>query len=329
MEKARIQVLIPTWNNVKEIDETIASVWQQDYDKDSIWITVVDLESQDGTYEKLMEYDRYHFGVYRMERPYEERLIISYAAKWVNAVRPGGAYSFMLVLYPGELLYPDCLKKCAEAFIKYQYLKPSMVICEADIINANGSIRKQKPLYETERIIDGKTEMTEYMNKGYQHQIFEMRSGFGTGKYKANGENNEGRYWNKAARANHEMYAIYLPDVLVCTKEINYKDELEEILHRWEAIISMIRFYESKYGQAFDTAYASAAKRNVAEYALWRCYKLYCNGGRKKDIEDCFMISGIIQAEICETDIYRKLKSLLQGEEQILPEIREYFEAAG
>lgn len=328
MEKARIQVLIPAWNNADDIEATISSVWQQDYDNDSIWITAVDFGSEDGTYEKLMKYDKYHFGVYRMERPYEERLIVSYAMRQANEARPGGAYSYVILLYPGEILYPDCLRKCTEACLKYQYLRPSMVICETDIKMADGSVREQKPLYEAERIIDGKTEMTEFMNKGYQHQIFEMKNGFGTGKYKANGENNEARFWNKAARGNHEMYAVYLPDVLACTKEINYKDELEEILHRWEAIISMIRFYESKYDNAFDTAYAAMAKKNVAEYALWRCYKLYCSGGTGKDMEDCFMISGVILPEICNCDIYRKMERLLRGEEQALPEIRDYFEAA-
>lgn len=326
MDMVRIQVIIPTYNNVHEIDRTIASVWEQDYAKENIWITVVDFSSDDGTFEKLLTYDQYHFGFYQLENPGNERLEVSYAARPVNFTRPGGTYSIMLVLYPGEYLYPGCLKKCADAFLRHRGLKPAMVICEADIMEENGRIRQQKPLYETERIIDGRTEMVEYVNKGYQHQIFGVRNGYGIGRYKANGEMNECRFWNKCARSNNEQYAVYLPEALVCTKERNYTDELEEILHRWEAIISMIRFFESKYGVEFDREYASTAKENLAKYALWRSYKLYRQGGSSKETEDCCMISGVIMPEIKETGLYEKMDRLIKTQDkEVLEELEQFF----
>lgn len=331
MEKARIEVFIPTLNNVDEIDKTIESVWNQNYDNDSIWITAVDFESEDGTYEKLLSYDRYHFGVYQLENPHNRRLMVAYAARKAAIGRPGGAYSFMVLLYPGEILYPDCLRKCADAYIKYQYRRPSMVICEADIIDENGVIRKQKPLYGEERIMDGYTEMKEYVTKGYQHQIFMMKGGFATGKYKGYGEMNESRFWNKAARANNEAYPIYLPEALACTKEINYyEDELEEILYRWEAIASVIKSYESLYEQSFHEGYEYTAMMNVAEYALWRSYKLYSRGGKRKDIEDCFLISSVVMPDIESSQIHQWMEQLVMGgDTRILSAIQEYFAAEG
>lgn len=326
MDMVRIQVLIPTYNNVHEIDRTIASVWEQDYGKENIWITVVDFSSDDGTFEKLLTYDQYHFGFYQLENPGNERLMISYAVRPVNFTRPGGTYSIMLVLYPGEYLYPGCLKKCADAFLRHRGLKPAMVICEADIMDEHGNIRQQKPLYETERIIDGRTEMVEYVNKGYQHQIFAVRTGYGSGRYKANGEANESRFWNKCARCNNEQYAVYMPDVLVCTKERQYTDELEEILHRWEAIISMIRFYESKYAKAFDPKYAEKSKENLAKYALWRSFKQYNREGGHKDAEDCYMIAKVIMPEIERTELYEKMGRLIKEQDQsLLKELDIFF----
>lgn len=327
METVRIQVLIPTYNNVDEIDRTITSVWEQDYAKENIWVTVVDFSSNDGTFEKLLTYDQYHFGFYQLENPGNERLMVSYATRPVGFTRPGGTYSFMLVLYPGEYLYPGCLQKCADAFVRHSGLKPPMVICEADIMDQYGNIRKQKPLYETERIIDGKTEMAEYVNKGYQHQIFAMRNGYSGGCYKSNGESNECRFWNKCARSNNEQYAIYLPDVLACTKERNYDDELEEILHRWEAIISMIRFYESKYAQSFDPEYAKTAKETLAKYAMWRSFRLYNRGGDSKEIEDCYLIAGVIMPEIKETGLYKNMGRLLtEHETEIRNKLEVFFQ---
>lgn len=316
MNQARIQILIPVLNQKEELRETLNSIWAQDYERENIYVTVVDFGSKDGTYEMLLQYNSYHLGIYAMKRPASRGLDVQTAAMGLSYVAPGGQYSFSFVLYPGEQLYPGCIQKCTDAFIYYQYMKPVMVICETDILTAEGSVKKQKPLFEKERVIDGKTEMTEYVKRGYQHQIFEMKLGFSV-KRKASKAVNEQRFWNKAANSNNENCAIYLPEVLACTKEVVYEDELEEILYRWEWILSMIRFYETKFGHVFDTEYEVVAKKNLSIYALWRSYCLYKRGAPKKDAEDCFMASALIDPKIRQTDIYEWTRLLIEGKDFI------------
>ena len=63
MNSTSIVVLVVTHNNVDEIDKTWESIQAQNYPKENIWTCFVDFDSTDGTYEKILSYDR----------PYRER----------------------------------------------------------------------------------------------------------------------------------------------------------------------------------------------------------------------------------------------------------------
>ena len=311
MQNVRIQVLIPTFNNVNEIERTLDSVWNQNYEKENIYVTVVDFSSTDGTIARVYAYDNFHMGIYQKPEQKNARQRVAEAARILDYVRTGGEYSFFVLLYPGDIMYNECLTKCAEAFIENYHMNPMMVICEADIIRQDGTIIKQKPLYSENKIIDGKTEFNDYIKHEYKHHIFSMVLFFCQGKYKSNGEINEQRFWNKTARMNHERNAIYLKEALVCTKEVFYEDEFEEILFRWEALISIVRFYISKFGFGFNDDFEALAKRNLSEYALWRSWILYKKAGNQKEMEDCFLIAEVICSQIETSEIYTWLKKLI------------------
>ena len=311
MQNVRIQVLMPTYNHVNEVEKTLNSIWEQNYDRENIYVSVVDFGSTDGTVAKLFSYDNYHLGIYQKEEQRNVRLRVAEAANILNYVRLGGEFSFCVLLYPGEIMYPDCLSKCVEAFLKYYSANPTMVICEVDILQPDGTVIRQKPLYLKDRIIDGKRDFNDYIKGEYKHQVFEMVTFFHMKKYKSNGEINEQRFWNKASRSNHERNAIYLKEALVCTKAVYYEDEFEEILSRWEAIISIVRAYTNKFGHGFDTDFERLAKLNLAEYALWRSWLLYQNPERRKEMEDCLLIAGVISPQIEFHEIYGELRKLI------------------
>ena len=61
MEKAqvKVQILIPLYNAVELIDDTMQSIWNQNFDSNNIYIVAMDFGSTDGTYEKLLSYDSF------------------------------------------------------------------------------------------------------------------------------------------------------------------------------------------------------------------------------------------------------------------------------
>ena len=311
MDNVKIQILIPTYNNIDEIDETMESIYNSNYNMDDVYVVIVDFGSTDGTYEKIIKFNKKNIGIYQKGKNKNFRLRVAIASRILQYVHAGGTYCFKILLYPGDVLYNDCIKKCSEVFVNYSKLNPVTVVCETDIKFNNGEIKHQKPLFSSERVISGNKQVLEYVNRGYSHQIFQMVHNFHQGYYKANGEINEQRYWNKLIRSCDRGVAIYIPEALVCTKEVSYPDEFQEILFRWEAIISQVRFYNSVDNENYNSDFESMAKNNLANYALWRSYWLYKKEGNKKVVEDCFLISEIIDAKIVESELYNLTKNLL------------------
>lgn len=326
MAKARIQILIPTFNNVNDLDVTMESIQKQNYDSDNIFVTIVDFGSEDGTYKKAMSYTGKHVGVY--VRPFQKnwRQRLTDAARIIEYVNPGGLYCFSIILYPGDKIYPDCLAILSDKYIENYGLNPAMIFCESDVLTEDGKIQKQKPLYFENRIIDGSKEMNEYVKRGYRHQIFQMTPDFSRGRRRENYDKNEGRCWNKLIWRNNQRIAVYIREPLVCTKRIVYKDEMQEILYRWEGYIYIMRRYTNKYGQGFDDNFIQLANENLAEYALWRSFCLYQKTADWKDIEDCFLISKVIASNVEKKEIYQKMRRLLIEKDLAVEEsIEQYF----
>ncbi len=326
MRDVRVQVLIPTYNNASEINNTLDSIWKQTFHKENIYVTVVDFGSTDGTLDSLFSYDKYHLGVYQKEEQKNARLRVAEASKILDHISCGGKYCLFALLYPGDIMYPDCIHKCATAFIDKYNLNPVSLICEADITLIDGTIVKQKPLYLEDRVIDGTTEIVDYVKREYKHQIFEIGLSFYSGRNRSIGEMNEKRFWNKSAKKCIERNTIYLREALVCTRQILYDNEFEEILLRWESIISTPRFFINRFGDMFSDDYEQLAKNNLAEYALWRSWILYSNKERRKEMEDCFLISSVISPQIECSEIHQLLKNLLFNNDiSVVDTVRKHF----
>ncbi len=326
MKEVKIQVLIPTYNNVLEISNTLNSIREQTFDKESIYVTVVDFGSTDGTLDVLFSYDYYHLGIYQKDEQKNARLRVAEASQLLEHINCGGKYNLYVLLYPGDIMYPECLHKCVAAFINQYNLNPVSVICESDIIQMDGTTIKQKSLYKEDRVIDGSTAFNDYVMREYKHQIFEVVISFNHGRYKANGEINEKRFWNKAARNGLGKNIIYLKESLICTRQIFYEDEFEEVLHRWESLISLPRVYTNKFGNIFNDEYEKLAGYNLAEYALWRSWILYKDKERRKEMEDCFLIASVICLHIECSEIYQLLKNLIFNNDiSVIDKINNYF----
>lgn len=324
----RIQFYIPTRNNVDCIEKTLDSIWAQNYPREDIYVSVMDFGSTDGTYEKLLQYNPYHFGIYRGRDTSNQRIMIERMAQ-NGFVHPGGWYCFKSVLYPGDVLYPDYLKICTKAFIDNQALKPSSLLCEVDKEDAQGNLIKQPALFESDKIIDGNEELKGYVDRGFQHQIQCMVYGFGAGLVRQVGQSNEQRWWNKWASPGYEQMVIYIHEPLVRQRCIQYDDELEEILLRWEWIITIIRTQEARFGKFQDESFYKDARHNFAQYAIWRSF-LLVRQGKKKEAEDCLLISGVLDSSIENDVLYKKMSNYLESDSlEDRDYLEEYFDYSG
>ncbi len=325
--KARIQIFIPTYNDVELIDNTMQSIRNQNYDKDDIYIVIADFGSTDGTYEKLLQYDSFHLGIYKLNMDFTPYRMISEAAQIAGAgyTFPGGEYSYRMSLMPGDIIYPDYLQKMTQAMYQYREYNISVAMCEVDIRTENGTIIHKPSLYETERVIDGKKEYMEYVSKGYQHNILCFGGSFAIGSHRTYGEINERIWWNKSRIINFERNAIYMPERLGCIRERYYDDELKEILLRWESMILFRRSYEAKFKQKLQEGDLETPEKNLSYYAIWRSF-LMAGKGNKSQAETCFLVASVIFPDIKLTQIYSWMEKLvLLHDDSCYANIKEFF----
>lgn len=292
---SKICFYIPAQNNVDEIDMTIESIRKQEYPRELVSIRVMDFGSEDGTYEKLLKLDGYHLGVYRVEKTGNPREMLNRIAgiKKYEYLCMDELYS---VLYPGDLLKPQFLETCIKAYTD-NHTKAECIVCEADIIGADNEIIRQNPLYDDPFMNIERNRYMEYVNKGYDHQVQCITTYISDELLRSASEYNEQRWWNKMYWVVKDKDVLYIGEPLVCQKRVRYEDETEEILLRWESIISRNRLFESMYGVKLAEQYIATSLDAVARYALWRAEELT----RENEIvqaENCRMLAGIISEGI-------------------------------
>jgi len=324
----KAQFIIPAFNNAQDIDKTISSILNQTFEKDKIYLLIMDFGSTDGTYEKILSYSSEHVGVFRSNKTKNKNLMISEMAALLDYLSPIAEECFYAVVYPGDVLYPAFLKKTVASMIESSR-RPYQVICETDLFGEKEEIISQESLFQEDCFIDGKNDMSEYVKRGYRHQVQCLSSrNFFKGSFRAYGEMNEQRWWNKCGRMNINKTSYYIKEPLACLKPVKYDDELEEILFRWESIILQIASYEVAYHEVFDNDYIEKGSKNLAQYALWRSFLLADTD--TKMAEDCRLISAVIDSEIEKTEVYDITQRYLEkhgSKERVF--LKQYYEAHG
>ncbi|MCR5030675.1 MAG: glycosyltransferase family 2 protein [Selenomonadaceae bacterium] len=328
------QIFIPVLDKVNDVDITMNSIKKQNFPSKNIFVAIMDFGSTDGTYEKILSYDSYHLGVYRNTTTRNPRLMIAEMMRANNYTtqfaRVFSSYFYYLVLYPGETIRKDCLQKFADIIISHPALRLHSLICESDIIGPGGHIIEQPLLFPEEKTLSGYSDYANYFCRGYQHQVLCLRNGIGAEYTRlVGGELNESRWWNKCHAGNYGGTNYYTPEKLANVKRINYADELEEILLRFESTIWQERIYTSFQGEKMDNEAVIGRKRNLAYYALWRSFLLK-KQGKVKDAEDCWLMASIIDAEIETSQPYGELDSLLHGKnETSVDRLEAFFQQHG
>jgi glycosyltransferase involved in cell wall biosynthesis len=309
-----IQITIPAYNCADTLWKTLDSIRNQDYDRERIFTIVVDFGSTDDTYEKLLKENPYHLGVFQVLGKRSGDSMASDAVAFHKYQPAGIAPTFSLLLWPGEVIYPSFLKTATEIMIKNRQHSPKLLICEADICGEDGTVKKQKPLYNDDCIINGELNLKEYLTHGERHSILCFGGGISEGKNMQARISNDRRHWIKCINLNINARCIYLSKALACVRERAYEDEVEEILLRWAMNISIMRGYAAKYGRCINDDFERLSQMNMASYALWRSY-VTRKKGLFKAAEDCYLLAEVIHPGIVKEEIWERMTRYLSNQD--------------
>lgn len=324
MNSTSIVVLVITHNNVDEIDKTWESIQAQNYPKENIWTCFVDFDSTDGTYEKILSYDRYHTAVFQIPDAYDERVRESYAVSLVNTQPIPGALQHLVSLRPGDVLYESCFSVCADTLGRYRGRGYTRMVCEADIMDQAGAVASQASITEREILLDPLENSDLLLEEFHCHYVGYLGGAISTNHNGYYG--NERCFWNKTPYGiSLGMKFIYSPKTLLCLKERNYRDEVAELLSRWERVTALQRSIREQAGTSL-TINMDRVNRNLANYSMWRLGKRYPEL-TQKEREDLLYLAEIINPAVEELEIYKELSEKVRQRSDIRYEdYRTYFD---
>lgn len=309
-----VEILIPVFNEVNEIDVTLQSIWNQNYEKEDIFIVAVDFGSTDGSYEKLLSYPTFHFGVYQYKGDFTERTKFSLAAGFLK-YQYLKERKYSILLQPGDIIYPDYIKKMLEAIETFsdrdfQQL-PYMVVSEVDIKRNNGKIIHRKPLYPKEKLLIMGEELERYQEHTYQRNVICFGGKLEDRRHRMFSAANERIWYSKVMITSAGECMVYVPERLACIKERFYEDELEEILLRWESLLYFTR--EQKERQGKIDINRKNAEKELALYSLWRSLLLKGKHSNRQ-AEECYQVAAVIYPEIEKMKLYEQMWSVIMEE---------------
>ena len=306
-----VLVLIPVFNNIQDIDLTIQSVLTQDFDKDNIYITAVDFGSTDGSYEKLLEYSSFSFSLYQYKGNFTRSAMPALARKFFIG---SDGWQYQLLLMPGDVIYPQYLKKVTDKMKKFRIENPEkrleFLVSEVDIRCEDGIVEFNNPLCTEEGILQVGENIKKYLEKSYKNNMICFGGEIVSNLHRHFSLQNERIWWNEIALSKMAENIVYLPERLACIKERYYEDELREILLRWEEKILFMRKQSNEVEAARMEVESKFLERILALYALWRSFLLEKKGD-KKQARECYKISSVICPEIKHLELYLWMRELL------------------
>lgn len=322
-----VQILIPVFNDIKDIDLTMQSILTQDFDRNNIYITAVDFGSTDGSYEKLMQYPSMNFSIYQYKGDFTKGTMPALASKFWLA--PDG-WQYQLLLMPGDVIYPQCLKRITFEMRKYRLKYPDkrleMLVSEVDVRHEDGTVDYKAALRSDSCVLQFEENSREYFMHGYRKNVMCFGGKIKPGLHRHFSAENERIWWNRIALTHMSDYVVYLPDRLACIKERYYEDELGEILLWWEYLVLFIRKQIYQVEAARIEIDQDNMEKTLALYALWRSFVLK----KKQDMKqakECFQIASVIYPRVKKLPVYSSMKEfVVENKTQLEVQIEQLFE---
>lgn len=310
-----IYIIIPVYNQVGLIDNTMNSILAQTYPQKELRVLFVDNCSDDGSYEKVLQYIKEYpllVSVYRMDKPTKPARLLKQALAYLRF----STVHFSMFLNPGDIIYPDFMKKAIE--LMHFRGEVIAVYTNVDIKKVDGEVQKQRAVFTDSCIID----------KEYDYSLFFMT---GTGAkiqtiYKRMPTTIVERLvdlekrtdihdWMSAAFPNSGKVG-YLTESLGCICEAPKRDVMFELMTKAYSLKSQFYMTET------SANYIEQNKKDVSDMrAAYRC--LAKNGllyaveeGRKGNLDlvkNCLIFSEMTDLHVVEEAAYQRLQDALQG----------------
>ncbi|MDL2291403.1 hypothetical protein LJC09_04805, partial [Desulfovibrio sp. OttesenSCG-928-F20] len=262
--------------------------------------------------EKILQYRSYGAGFYFLEDCNPGRTAVARThALWRAEPSTDSLY---LHLRPGDTLFPNCFAVLVRRrnAATQKCIPANFFAAETDICYADGSIRKQRPLFrECCHLRPFSEDSLEYVNHGYRHQVLTFAASSPKTLDKGATLVNHLPRWNNCALRGMTSDMLYISDSLACLKAWEPVDELDDLLFSFEQILSACRVALEQpdiyvIGQGFE----AACRAQLVKYALWRSFVLHVQG-RKQEAEDCFLFAPVIFSTIVHAACWRSMECLL------------------
>ena len=301
-----VNIVVPAYNDAGVLDATLDSVAAQEYGG-KIFLFIVDFGSTDGTLEKAAARREEQTAVFCLAG---RRVGRTMAADAVRATREQAMGARTLLLWPGDVIYPHCLRT-AEKWLRKR--SAGMLIAEADIRDGKGNVRVQAPLFTKPGYIRGfSRDSSEYVRRGWRHAVLRYGGGYSPAHGKVATQQNFDHWWNAFAYKGLFTNVVYVNAPLGCLRERRYADELDEIVFRFEMGLTLIRASrEVPDGHVVDERFEPLYRLQLATYALWRAF-LLVETGEGKAAEDCFLMARVIRPAIAGEECWLRLERLLE-----------------
>jgi len=308
-----IRVLVPTWNNVDEIDATVQSVLEQDTNPEKIHLAFVDFGSTDGTMEKLRALPSQRTGIFSISGATRGRTMVAQAVRMLELQSVPGR---LVLLWPGDILYPDYVSS-AELWLNTiwkQQLNIVSLVQEVDIKKEDGSVERQVPLFSSPCVLRAfSSDSTEYLQHGYRHQVMLYNFPFSKATDKVGTYANHLVHWNQLSHAGLYKSFAYTPHPVACVREFTPPDELDDLLFRFEVGLTSFRMgHENSTSHVLGSHYEQCFRQSLAKYSLWRAWLLHAHG-RAKIAEDCFILARVIDPSMDENEAWLCMERYLDS----------------
>jgi hypothetical protein len=303
-------VLIVTHNDVNQIDKTMGSLYKQTVPRETLYINIVDYASTDGTYEKLLGYDPYHLGVYRVTENISPGRRLADAQRFFRFGAFGTSRSF--TLRPGDTVVPDFVEYCSNMLAVNWKLFPSQIIGEADIQKDDGIIAKQQPLFKKPFLLNGQANAYEYLTRGYKHKVMHFGTTGQSGRRYSIEVFNDRHGWNRLYYESKDRKVIYTNKTLASLRD-EEDFSFKSILWLYACLISDFRYYEIYFEQRLKSDMVDLSYKNLAHDALWKSYNNLLLEN-KKEAENCLLLSGVIYPAVISTPLYLSIKRIIDSE---------------
>lgn len=305
----KVRIYIPTENCIDKIDITMNSIINLDYPRENVEVMIIDFDSSDGTYERLLDYQDRNIGIYRINK----KVDIKNQYKSYEKIVANHGYDqncMHMGMKPGDIIYPDSMDYINRAL---SYLDNSFIkgiICEVDR-ELNPSLNNsQPPLFKKPFIISEK-ECNEYIVRGFNHKVLSLNRE----AFTSHGDYNKIFYndwnnWNYKFIHYYQSQCLYLPKPVALIHEEVWKNEFEICLMYHACLMGNFRTYENrKYATRKEIQ--NMAFINSAYHSIWRSFCAFLINN-KKEAKQCLLHSKILYPDIERDKAFLYMKELLE-----------------